>query len=156
MNNNNFTIISFYQFCQLKNIVLLKKFFNEFCSFNKMRGTIIFAPEGVNGTIAGINSAISKFKKELNFKGFKKLEFKYSSHKYMPYNRLKVKIKKEIITFSNLNIDIENSTAKHVNPKKWNNLISNKDTLVLDVRNEFEFQIGTFKNSINPKIKNFS
>ena len=65
MNNNNFTIISFYQFCQLKNIVLLKKFFNEFCSFNKMRGTIIFAPEGVNGTIAGINSAISKFKKLL-------------------------------------------------------------------------------------------
>ena len=74
----------------------------------------------------------------------------------MPFNRLKIKIKKSIITFSRSTLDVEKNTAHHVNPKDWNKLIENKNTLILDIRNEFEYELGTFKKSISPKIKKFS
>ena len=156
MNNNNFTIISFYQFRQLKNLLLLKNFFVNYCSFQKLRGTILLAPEGINGALAGLNNSIKIFEKKIYSKGFDNLEFKYSYHKYMPFNRLKIKIKNEIITFSRIKLDVENNRATHVNPENWNSLIENKDTLVLDLRNGFEYEVGTFKNSLNAKTKNFS
>ena len=84
MNNNNFTIISFYQFRQLKNLLLLKNYLREFCSFQKLRGTIILAPEGINGVLAGLNYPIQFFEKKIVSKGFNNLEFKYSYHQYMP------------------------------------------------------------------------
>ena len=74
----------------------------------------------------------------------------------MPFNRLKIKIKKEIITFSRLKLDVENNTAIYVKSEDWNSLIENKDTFILDVRNDFEIELGTFKKSFKPKIKNFS
>ena len=156
MNNSNFTIISFYQFIQLSNLIQLKKFFTEFCSFHKLRGTILLAPEGINGAIAGLSEPIKQFKKSMHSKEFLNLELKYSYYKYMPFNRLKIKIKKEIITFSRMKLDVEKNTAIHVNSKNWNSLIEDKDTLVLDVRNNFENELGTFKNSFGPKTKNFS
>ena len=156
MNKNNFTIISFYQFIQLKNLLQLKKFFAEFCSFHKLRGTVLLASEGINGAIAGLSEPIQQFKKSIYSKGFKNLELKYSYHKYMPFNRLKIKIKKEIITFSRMKLNVEKNTATYVKSKNWNSLIENKDTLVLDVRNNFENELGTFKNSFVPKTKNFS
>ena len=107
MNNNNFTIISFYQFRQLKNLLLLKNFFINYCSFQKLRGTILLAPEGINGALAGLNNSIKIFEKKIYSKGFDNLEFKYSYHKYMPFNRLKIKIKNEIITFSRIKLDVE-------------------------------------------------
>jgi len=156
MNNNNFTIISFYQFRQLKNINFLKNFFKEFCSFHKIRGTVLLAPEGINGALAGFNKSIKFFEKEIISHGFNNLEFKYSHHKFMPFNRLKIKIKDEIITFSKTKLNVENNTATYVNSKDWNHLIEDKNTLVLDVRNQFEYELGTFKNSLNPNIKKFS
>ena len=156
MNNNNFTIISFYQFLQLKSLLQLKKFYAEFCSFHKLRGTILLAPEGINGVIAGLREPIHQFKKSIYTKGFNNLELKYSYHKYMPFNRFKIKIKKEIITFSRMKLNVEKNTATHVKSKDWNSLIEYKDTLVLDVRNEFEFEVGTFNNSLSTKTKNFS
>ena len=156
MNNNKFTIISFYQFRQLKNLLLLKKFFGKICFFQKLRGTILLAPEGINGALAGFNHSIKIFEKKIYSKGFSNLEFKYSYYKYMPFNRLKIKIKNEIITFSRMKLNVENNTATKVNPEDWNSLIKNKDTLVLDVRNEFEYEVGTFKHSLSPKTKNFS
>jgi UPF0176 protein len=156
MNNNTFTIISFYQFRQLKNISLLKNFLKEFCSFHKIRGTILLASEGINGTLAGLCKPIEQFEKNINSKGFKNLELKYSYYKYMPFNRLKIKIKNEIITFSNIKLSVEKKTATHVNSKDWNKLIKKKGTLVLDVRNKFEYELGTFENSLSPKTKNFS
>ena len=156
MNNNNFTIISFYQFLQIKNFIFLKKLFEEFCLFHKLRGTILLAPEGINGTLAGLNYSIKLFEKKIYSEGFNNLELKYSYYKFMPFNRLKIKIKKEIITFTKTKLNVEKNTADYVYPKDWNNLIENKDTLILDVRNKFEYEVGTFKNSMNPKIKNFS
>jgi len=156
MNNTNFTIISFYQFRKLTQLVAYKILFKEFCSFHKLRGTIILSKEGINGTIAGLDQPINQLEKKLKSKGFDNLELKYSYYKYMPFNRLKIRIKKEIITFSNLKLDVENNTAKHVNAKDWNYLLENKDTLLIDVRNKFEFEVGTFENAISSETKNFS
>ena len=156
MNNINFTIISFYQFRKLLNLNRYKIFLKEFCFFHKMRGTILLAEEGINGTIAGFSSSSALFEKKLKSLGFDNLELKYTYNKFMPFNRLKIKIKKSIITFSRSTLDVENNTAHHVNPKDWNKLIENKNTLILDIRNEFEYELGTFKKSISSKIKRFS
>ena len=156
MNNNNFTIISFYQFRQLKNLAKLKNIFREICSFHKLRGTILLASEGINGSLAGLFNPLEECVKEIQSKGFNNLELKYSSYKYMPFNHLKIKIKKEIITFSKINLEVEKKTARHLTSTKWNELISDDKTYILDVRNNFEHELGTFKNSINPNTKNFS
>ena len=79
MNNNNFTIISFYQFIKLRNLIQLKKFFTEFCSFHKLRGTILLAPEGINGAIAGLGEPIQQFKKGMYFKEFNNLELSWEA-----------------------------------------------------------------------------
>tara|TARA_B100001123_G_C15156213_1_gene965591 strand:+ start:127 stop:1014 length:888 start_codon:yes stop_codon:yes gene_type:complete len=140
----------------LKNLLQLKKIFLDFCSFNKLRGTILIAQEGINGTVAGFENSVKKFEKMIDLKGFKKIEKKYSFYKYMPFNRLKIKVKKEIITFSNINLNVQKKTAKYIEPHKWNQIINNKDILLLDVRNDFEYKLGTFEKSFNPKINNFS
>ena len=156
MNNSNFTIITFYQFKKVKRTTSLKKKLHDFCSFNKLRGTALIAIEGVNGTLAGMKNDIELFIALLKNEGFKNLELKYSYYKYMPFNRLKIKIKKEIVTFRSRNIDPENSTGHHVQSKKWNQLIKNKDTIVIDVRNNFEVKMGSFQGAINPNTENFS
>ena len=74
----------------------------------------------------------------------------------MPFNRLKIKIKKEIVTFNEENLDVEKISGKHINSSEWNKLIDDKKTILIDVRNDFEIQVGSFKNSINPNTKNFS
>ena len=156
MNINNFTIISFYQFRQLKNIKELKIFFSDYCNFNKIRGTVILAPEGINGMLAGFDSSIKKFEQLIIAKGFKNLDIKYSFYKFMPFSRLKIKSKKAIIKFPINDLNVEKSAGKYISPIDWNKLIKKKDVLLLDVRNQFENDIGTFKNSLNPQIKNFS
>ena len=156
MNNSNFTIISFYKFRRLSNLAKLKNTFEKFCVFNKLRGTILFAPEGINVSIAGLSGPIQLFKQKIRSHGFSNLELKYSYYKFMPFNRLKIKIKKEIITFSKSKLDVENNTAIHVNPNEWNKLIRSNKTLILDVRNNFEYNMGSFKNSVNPQTINFT
>ena len=83
------------------------------------------------------------------------LEKKISFFQFMPFNRLKIKIKKEIVTFDEKNLDVEKLKGKHINSSKWNKLISEKETILIDVRNDFEVQVGSFKGSINPNTKNF-
>ena len=156
MKNIKFTIITFYQFKKIKKIDNLQLFLKDFCSFHKIKGTILIAKEGINGTVAGLADPIDLLEKELNKIKFNNLEYKKSSHQYMPFNSLKVKIKKEIVTFNNLNVDVEKFKGKHVDPKDWSKLINDDQTIVIDVRNNFEVQLGSFKGSINPKTENFS
>ena len=156
MNNTEFTIITFYQFKKTHNLEKINNILKNLCFFNKIRGTILIAKEGINGTVAGLDNAINLFQNNLKEFGFKNLQIKKISNKYMPFNRLKIKIKKEIVTFDGNLYDVEKFTANHVNSHKWNKLISDKNTMVIDVRNNFEYEMGTFKNSTNPKTKNFS
>lgn len=156
MKNIQFTIITFYQFKKIIDISKHQIFLKEFCSFNKIKGTILLANEGINGAVAGLVGPITQLDKELRKIGFNNLEIKKSSYDYMPFNRLKIKIKKEIVTFGTEKLDVEKLKGTHVNYKDWNKLINESETLLLDVRNSFEVDIGTFKGSINPVTKNFS
>ena len=120
-----------------------------------IRGTIILAKEGVNATIAGkykdINFIINKIKKTLDIKNFHNENI--SKCKFQPFHRGKIKIKKEIVPMD-LSLSPKNKN-KYIEPNKWNKLINNKDTLVLDSRKPFEYDVGTFKKSINPNVDNF-
>lgn len=156
MKKNEFKIYSFYQFKEIPFPLKLKRLIKDFCQFNKLKGTILIASEGINGTIGGLDNSIRDFEKKLSHIGFNLLTFKYSSYSHMPFYRLKIRVKKEIITFSNKKIDIKKSTAKFIDAKEWNKFIEDKDICLIDVRNYYESNIGTFKNSIKSNTKNFT
>ncbi len=156
MINSKFTILTFYQFKQIKDLLLLKSRISDFCKFNKIKGTIIIAEEGINGTIAGISQSIKNFELEIKKIGFENLNPKYSYSKFMPFFRLKVRPKKEIVTLRTKITDPENITGNKIKPENWNNLITDNNTILIDVRNDFEVEMGSFRGSINPKTKSFS
>ena len=156
MIKSKFTIITFYQFKKIDDIINIKNELVHFCKFNKIKGTIILAEEGINGTIAGLFESIKKFESHLLSLGFANYNPKYSYSKFMPFFRLKIRNKKEIVTLRSKDVDPENITGKKIKPQDWNNLISDKETILIDVRNNFEVEMGTFKNSINPNTKSFT
>ena len=156
MKNLNFTIITFYQFKKNTNKHEFQIILKKFCSFHKIKGTILLADEGINGNIAGLFEAINLFKKKIHNLGFAKLEIKKSEFNFMPFNYLKIKIKNEIVTFGEKALDMEKFDGQYVDPINWNKLIAEKDTTVIDVRNIFEVQIGSFQGAINPNTKKFS
>ena len=156
MIKSKFTILTFYQFKKIDDILIIKNELADFCKFNKIKGTIILAEEGINGTIAGFSESIIKFELHLLSLGFANYNPKYSYSKFMPFFRLKVRNKKEIVTLRTKDVDPENITGKKIKPKEWNNIISNKETILIDVRNNFEVEMGTFKDSINPNTKSFT
>ncbi len=156
MIKSKFTIITFYQFKKIDDIINIKNELVHFCKFNKIKGTIILAEEGINGTIAGLFESIKKFESHLLSLGFANYNPKYSYSKFMPVFRLKIRNKKEIVTLRSKDVDPENITGKKIKPQDWNNFISDKETILIDVRNNFEVEMGTFKNSINPNTKSFT
>ena len=156
MIKSKFTILTFYQFKKIDDILIIKNKLADFCKFNKIKGTMILAEEGINGTIAGFFDSIKKFESHLLSLGFANYNPKYSYSKFMPFFRLKVRNKKEIVTLRSKDVDPENITGKKIRPKDWNNLILDKETILIDVRNNFEVEMGTFKNSINPNTKSFT
>ena len=149
-------IFGFYKFKKLsklnKNKLLFEKFFNE----QKVRGTLIISKEGLNGTVSGKLDSLLKTKLKLK-KIFRFVNFdsqNLSKNKFQPFHRPKVKIKKEVVPMG-IYISRKNKRNDHVDPKKWNNLINDKNTFVLDARKPFEYEVGSFKNAINPKINHF-
>ena len=152
-----FSVFGFYKFKKILSLKKHKKFFQSEFLKNKIRGSLILASEGINGTIAGERKSILKIKNLLR----KNLKFsKFDSHnhslsKFQPFRRGKVKIKKEVVPIG-LNINSKTKRqSKYLSGKSWNKLISKKDTLVVDARKPFEFKVGTFKKAINPNINNF-
>ena len=156
MINSKFTILTFYQFKQIKDLLIIKSRISDFCKFNKIKGTIIIAEEGINGTIAGISQSIKNFQLEIKKIGFENLNPKYSYSKFMPFFRLKVRPKKEIVTLRTKIADPENITGNKIKPENWNNLITDNNTILIDVRNDFEVEMGSFRGSIDPKTKSFT
>ena len=156
MINSKFTILTFYQFKQIKDLLTIKSRISDFCKFNKIKGTIIIAEEGINGTIAGTSQSIKNFQLEIKKIGFENLNPKYSYSKFMPFFRLKVRPKKEIVTLRTKIADPENITGNKIKPENWNNLITDNNTILIDVRNDFEVEMGSFRGSIDPKTKSFT
>ncbi len=156
MNNKQFTIITFYQFRKNFDKKKLNLELNNFCKFNKIKGTILIAEEGINGTLAGFEESINSVIKILKFYNFQNLNIKFSYSKIMPFQKLKIKQKKEIVTLRTKYSNPEKRTGDRINFKKWNEVIKDKSNFILDVRNDFEVQIGSFKGAVNPKTKNFT
>ena len=150
-----FYIFGFYKFKKINEIKKNKKILNIFFIKNKIRGTIILSNEGINGTISGkknnLNLGIKKIKKVFNFLNFDSENF--SLNKFQPFHKCKVKIKKELVPMG-ININ-KRSLNGQITPKKWNKIISDENTTLIDARKPFEHKVGTFKNSINPNINNF-
>ena len=120
-------------------------------------GTILVGDEGINGTISSSNN--ENLLKALDYikshKGFNDLDIKYSSSDINPFVRLKVKLKEEIVTIGDKSIDPTKSAGEYVEPENWNDLIDDKNTIIIDTRNNYEYSIGTFKNSLNPNTTKF-
>jgi len=152
-----FEVLGFYKFIKIKSLKKNKDFMQNFLIKNNIRGTIILAKEGMNGTISGqlkdIRKTINKMKFLFSFKNFDNSN--NSKSKFQPFHRAKVKIKKEVVPM-NLTLNIKDREMKtHLNPKEWNELIKKKDTYIIDTRKPFEYDVGTFKKSVNPDVNNF-
>ena len=152
-----FEVFGFYKFIKINAVKKYKDILQKLLIQNNLRGTIIIAKEGLNGTISGksknILILINKLQSLFSFKKFDNNNKSKSS--FQTFHKPKVKIKKEIVPM-NLTLNPKDRNSKtHLNPKEWNKLIKKKDTHIIDTRKPFEYEVGTFKNSINPNINNF-
>ena len=151
-----FKVAAFYTFTDLLNLEELQMTFSQFLKKENIKGTILLAHEGVNGTVAGTETSIDQFKKFLQLNNlYQSQNFKTSTCAKDPFPRLKVKLKDEIVSIGNELADPVKTVGEYVQPQDWNNLISQEDVLVLDTRNTYEFSIGTFEKSIQPETTNF-
>ena len=156
MNENVFKVAAFYTFVDLLNLVELQKTFFHFLKKENIKGTVLLANEGVNGTVAGTELGIERFKSFLKLHNlYEPKNYKTSTCSEEPFPRLKVKLKDEIVSMGNELADPTKIVGEYVQPEDWNGLISQDDVLVLDTRNTYEFSIGTFAKSIQPETTNF-
>ena len=142
-----FRVFGFYKFIKIKFLKKNKIFLQKFLTSNNVKGTIIIAKEGLNGTISGrvkdINKTTKKLKSLFSFKLFDNSN--ESKSKFQPFHKPKIKIKKEIVSM-NLTINSKDRNMEtHLEPKDWNKLIKNKDTHIIDTRKPFEYEVDTFK-----------
>ena len=152
-----FKVFGFYKFIKVKSLKKNKVFLQKFLISNHIRGTIIIAKEGLNGTISGsvkdIDKTTKKLKSLFSFKLFDSSN--ESKSKFQPFHKPKVKIKKEIVPMNLIINPKERNIKSHLDPKDWNKLIKNKETHIIDTRKPFEYKVGTFKRSVNPNVTNF-
>jgi UPF0176 protein len=151
-----FVVCAFYQFVRLDDFEAFRPPLYDLMLDLEIKGTLLLALEGLNGTIAGTQDSIDKLVKFLQVDGrFNNLEIKFSQSQKLPFKRLKVKLKKEIVTLGVAHIDPLFSAGTYVKPKDWNALISDPDVILIDTRNDYEYGIGSFKGAINPNTETF-
>jgi UPF0176 protein len=151
------TVAALYQFASFDDPLLLQAPLLALCNEGGVKGTILLAREGINGTIAGTEAAISAVVDHIRtLPGCAALDVKYSTARDMPFYRMKVRIKKEIVTLGEPNVDPTRNAGRYVEPSEWNAVISDPDTIVIDTRNGFEIGVGTFKGAVDPGTTSFS
>ncbi|WP_148713932.1 oxygen-dependent tRNA uridine(34) hydroxylase TrhO [Chitinolyticbacter meiyuanensis] len=148
------TVCALYKFVALPAFADLRAPLQDLLDAHGIRGTLLLASEGINGTVAGSQAAIDAMLAWLNPR-VGEISYKLSYDDAQPFNRTKVKLKKEIVTMGVEGIDPQRVVGTYVKPKDWNALISQPDVLLVDTRNDYEVQIGTFKGAINPKTDSF-
>jgi UPF0176 protein len=153
-------VAAFYQFASLPDFRELREPLRALCAHLKLKGSVLLAREGINGTLAGEAAAIAALVEELRhgdlFGGrLDNLELKFSQTKAMPFARLKIRLKKEIVTLGDANADPTRQVGIYVDPTEWNALIASPDTLVIDTRNAFEVAMGTFEGALDPGLASF-
>jgi UPF0176 protein len=156
----SYKVAAFYQFAALPDFRELREPLRAICAELKLKGSVLLADEGINGTLAGSAEAIEGLVGELRdgalFGGrLDNLELKFSDAAAMPFQRLKVRLKKEIVTLGDSSADPTRQVGTYVDPADWNALIATPDTLVIDTRNAFEVAMGTFAGALDPGIESF-
>lgn len=154
------TVAALYHFSRLSDPASLRPGLLEVCVANGVKGSLLLAPEGINGTIAGpragpgagIDAVLSAVRA---LPGCEGLEWKESFAESMPFGRMKVKLKREIVTMGQPDVDPLARVGNYVAPADWNALISDPDTVVIDTRNDYEVAIGTFQRAVDPGTKAF-
>jgi len=149
-------VATFYKFTRLDDHVALQDPIHACCESNGVRGIILLAREGINATIAGSREGV---RATLDFlredPRLADLTWKESSARKQPFRKLRVRLKKEIVTMGVPELDPEHAAGSYVSPEDWNRLISDPDVILIDTRNDYEVEIGTFRNAINPDIASF-
>ncbi len=155
-----FLTAALYKFVSLPHYANLQAHILSACEVNRIKGTILLASEGINGTIAGlpddIYAVLNFLRTDALFEGkFADLEHKESCADEHPFYRMKVKLKKEIVTLGVAGVSPTKQVGTYVQPQDWNALISDPDVILIDTRNDYEVDIGTFKGAIDPKTTTF-
>lgn len=151
-----YCVTALYHFTRLDDFESLKQPLQNMCDLLDLKGTILLASEGINGTVAGTNEAVQAL--HIFLKSDPRLinlEHKESWADDMPFYRMKVRLKKEIVTMGVDGVDPNDIVGTYVDPKDWNNLISDPDVILIDTRNDYEVEIGTFKGAVNPDTETF-
>ena len=149
-------VSALYHFVKLDDYQAIRKPLYDFMIEHEIRGTLLLASEGMNGTVAGSRVAIDKLHAWLRSdKRLKDIRTKESFDDAMPFYRTRVKLKKEIVTMGVLGIDPNHVVGTYVKPEDWNALISDPDVVLVDTRNDYEVAIGTFKNAVDPETETF-
>lgn len=150
------SVAALYRFTRFDDCESLRAPLERLCKEHGIRGTLLLAAEGINGTIAGPPAGIARALASLRaIPDCADLDVKMSSAATMPFHRLKVRVKREIVTMGQPGIDPRASAGTYVNPQDWNVLISDPDTIVIDTRNDYEVAVGTFARAIDPKTTSF-
>jgi UPF0176 protein len=149
-------VVALYQFTRFDDCPGIRASLKIACERLGIRGTLILAPEGINGTIAGSREAIEEVVAQIrSLPGCGQMAVKESEADEMPFHRTKVKIKREIVTMGEPDISPLHGVGQYVAPKDWNALISDPDTIVIDTRNDYEVAVGTFRDAVDPGTKSF-
>ena len=150
-------VAALYRFASFNQPEMLQPQIAAWCAEHGLKGTILVAAEGVNGTVAGSEAGIDAVVAHLRtLPGCAELDVKYSHANEMPFYRMKVRLKKEIVTLGVDGIDPKREVGTYVQPEDWNALISDPDTVLIDTRNDYEVAIGTFEGAVDPRTKSFS
>lgn len=153
-------VAAFYQFATLPDFRDLREPLRAICADLRLKGSVLLAHEGINGTLAGSAEAIGELIDVLRcgelFAGrLDNLELKFSSAAAMPFGRLKIRLKKEIVTLGEAQADPTRQVGTYVDAADWNDLMAAPDTLLIDTRNAFEVAMGTFEGAVDPGIESF-
>jgi len=156
MTNSQIVVCALYHFVRLDDYQSLQQPLLDVMLENRVKGTLLLANEGINGTIAGERAGIDAVLKWLKFDPrLKDLNHKESYDDTYPFYRSKVKLKKEIVTMGVEGIDPNRKVGTHVPASEWNALIANPEVLLIDTRNDYEVEIGSFQNAVNPNTNSF-
>ncbi len=156
MSHDLFVVAALYKFVELQDYKEMQKSLLDLCLQHGIRGTLLLAQEGINGTVAGSRSAIDIFKAGLlSDRRFEHLEYKESFSANQPFLRMKVRLKKEIVTIGLPEVSPIKQVGTYINPEDWNQIISDPDVILIDTRNDYEVSIGAFRGAINPQTQNF-
>lgn len=149
-------VAALYHFTPMEALAELREQLLALCTGQAIRGTLLLAREGINGTIAGRDDGIAAVIDHLRkLPGCQDLEVKYSRAPQLPFQRMKVRLKKEIVTMGQPDIDPLKDVGHYLDPQQWNALIADPETVVIDTRNDYEVAIGTFQRAIDPGTRSF-